>query len=305
MSTATATSLLIFAEVWTPEGEGQWQIDGSAYTDDAWKPESSLAGGDDDAHVIADCVRRRGPIVGEDMFFGERPGGTVPMLAALPIYDRDKVSSIVVLAFQTSEEFHGAVEVWSGSVGDFELHHENGVYPHMDRFERISKYVHFPWASGLPGRAWEYAAPQMLTGIGESLAFLRSSGASEAGLDIGLSVPVIDSKHLRGVMVFLSGGVVPMFRAYEIWRPIDNRLKRVDSYGNAVAFLIAGKRQQLPPGDGLAGRAWARKAAVIDADLSEGVDQRKDAAGSDALSASIAIPVVIGDEVRGILQLSF
>ena len=92
--------------------------------------------------------------------------------------------------------------MWSGSLGDFELHNENGIYPHMERFERISKYVHFPWASGLPGRAWEYAAPQMLTNIGQSLAFLRSSGAVEAGLDTGVSFPCMDSKHLRGVVVF-------------------------------------------------------------------------------------------------------
>ena len=58
----------------------------------------------------------------------------------------------LVIGCESTDESRVAVEVWSGAAGDYELHHENGIYG-MDRFARISKYVHFPWASGLPGRA--------------------------------------------------------------------------------------------------------------------------------------------------------
>ena len=303
MSTNTMTSLLQFAEIWIPESDDIWVCKEATYSDDGWKPEAArlaVSAGS----LIDQCIQRRGPLVVADVALGKRSAGTSPMLVALPTYDREEVSSILFFAFHATEDFHAAVEVWSGSMGDFELHHESGIYPHMERFERISKYVHFPWASGLPGRAWEYAAPQMLTNIGQSLAFLRSSGAVEAGLDTGISYPCMDSKHLRGVVVFLSNEKLPLFRAIEIWRPVNNRLKRIDAYGEAANFLSAGRNQQLPPGDGLAGRAWAEKNAVIDADLSEGIDQRKQAAVKDGLNASIAVPVVMGDEVRAVLQVS-
>ena len=54
----------------------------------------------------------------------------------------------------------------------------------------------------------------------------------------------------------------------------------------------------------LAGRAWAEKMAVIDADLSEMHRETQDAAVADALNASIAIPIFMGDEVRAVLQVS-
>lgn len=301
MSTVTATTSTVLFEVWVPAGAGAWELVESAHQHTDLVPNAGII--NDPDCVLNACQDRRGPVVAEAVTLGERPCGSLPMVAVLPTYDRGELVSMLVMGFQSGDGWKVAVEVWSGAAGDFELHHEHGIYPDMERFARISKYVHFPWASGLPGRAWELAAPQLLTGIGESLAFLRSSGASDAGLDVGLSVPVIDNGHLRGVMVALGGGI-PMFRGIEIYRPVDNQLERVESHGEAAHFLAAGERTRLAPGDGLAGRAWAARRAMVDATLEKPACRRGDAARSDGLLATAAIPIFLGEEVRAVLQLA-
>ena len=121
-------------------------------------------------------------------------------MLALPIYDREEVSSILFFAFQSSEEHHAAVEVWSGACGDFELHHENGVIRTWIALSASVNMCTFLGPAVCQGALGNTPLPQILTNIGKSLAFLRSSGATEAGLDTGLSIPcMIDSKHLRGV----------------------------------------------------------------------------------------------------------
>ena len=82
-----------------------------------------------------------------------------------------------------------------------------------------------------------------------SLGLLRSSGASDAGPMLVWSV---DGSSSEG-RVFLSGGVIPMFCGIEIWRPPEQKLKRIDAYGNAVGLLKASEGKMMAPAS-LAGR---------------------------------------------------
>ena len=299
----TLTTLTLACEVWLPTDQQGWTLKEASHADPSYSPASTtLAPGNDFLDRLA---IRRGPIVGTDVALGDRPAGTLPMVIAIPTYDGTDITSVLILGCQSTSDNRLALEIWGAPAGDYELHHEDGLYPNMERFERISKYVHFPWASGLPGRAWESAAPQLLTEIGESLAFLRSSGATDAGLDIGLSIPVILKEELRGVAVLLAGGDTPLFRAIEIFQPTDNHLVRVESYGDAAAFLAAhDELAPAAPGVDLAGHAWSERRAIIDTSLSAPQCRRTDAAQADQLQAVIALPILLGEEVRAVLQLA-
>lgn len=120
-----------------------------------------------------------------------------------------------LLALEVAGE-RSACELWCPAAGSSELSLGEGWYHGLDRFGRISRNVHFPAGSGLPGRAWSTGAPILGADLQHSPRFLRSSGATSEGLSQGLALPLIQGTSLVAVAVILAGG--PVAPLIELWR---------------------------------------------------------------------------------------
>ena len=113
------------------------------------------------------------------------------------------------------------------------------------------------------------AAPRILGAVCEAL-----------GWDVGV--------------LWLADQAAGVLRCHEFWH--------VPSL-EADAFEALTRRLELPPGAGLPGRVWSARRSVWIPDVTEDEDfVRGDAAVETGLRAAIAFPIVVGGEVRGVVE---
>jgi putative methionine-R-sulfoxide reductase with GAF domain len=223
----------------------------------------------------------------------------------MPSFDHESISSVLLMFFQNNGDAKGAVELWGSRPGTHELSLLDGYYVGLPQFSLISRYMHMPYGSGLPGLAWKYGAAQLLNDINHAQTFLRSSSAESEGLSTGLAIPVINYHQLTGVVTFLSTSTSPMGKVYEIWKPgvVHNKpalIKFNAHYGAHSAFEAASSRLTIQPGEGIIGNVWASRRPVIIHDLNSVDFIRGEAARTDGLRTAMAIPSMLGDAVYSI-----
>ena len=73
----------------------------------------AVSSGDD---LIDQCIQRRGPSLRKTLNWANAPPVPCPCWQGFPRYDREEVASVLFFAFHTSEDYHAAVEVWSGAL---------------------------------------------------------------------------------------------------------------------------------------------------------------------------------------------
>ncbi len=232
--------------------------------------------------------------------------------ALIPSYQQGNVDSIVVLYFRSGTDAVGAVELWAGTKGRFELSLDESYYVGLDRFARISQYVNFPQGSGLPGQCWETGLPSLVPDLATAKGFLRSSGAESDGLAVGLGLPIMQRTELRSVLLLLSSSATPIARVHEIWvedPDVPGRLVRSQGvYGGLNGFAQASTDLTFSATspDGLPGQAWSTGRPVLvdglDAMGEAGV-KRVDAARAAGLSFALAWPVVVIGRVRAVVLM--
>ena len=232
--------------------------------------------------------------------------------ALAPSFQQGQVDSILVMYFRSGAEAKGAVELWAGTKGRFELSLDQSYYVGLERFARISQYVNFPQGAGLPGQIWESALPSIVPDLSSAKGFLRSSGAESDGLSVGLGLPIMQRTELRSVLLLLSSAASPIARVHEVWVEDPERpgtlIRRQGVYGGMVDLAEASNNLTFEVGsaDGLPAQAWASGRPLlldgIDAMAATGM-QRLDAVRSAGLNYALAWPVVVIDRVRAVVLL--
>lgn len=147
----------------------------------------------------------------------------------LPVFSGTRMTHVAVMLFRGEAGMVGAVELWAGRRGRFELGLTEAHYVGLDRFGKVSRHVNFPMGSGLPGLVWQTARPRVMPGVGQSREFLRSSGAETAGLTNGFGYPVIHRNELKAVMLWLSSETSPLAWLHEVWNVQQDGPRRVSS----------------------------------------------------------------------------
>jgi hypothetical protein len=219
---------------------------------------------------------------------------------SLPVFDEAKLTYVVSFMFRGGEPRVGGVELWTGRRGRFELGMTAAFYSGLERFGAISKHVNFPRGSGLPGLVWESACPKIMTGLGSSRAFLRSSGAESAGLRTGMGLPVIHRNELQAVMLWLSSHNSPLAVAHEVWESADGRPESL-----ACSYATRGDNA-MPTSDNT-------QMPVL---ILESAQQRRPILFEDgsmlgtrwnnvSMEGGVALPVLVHDRVRAVLMMAW
>jgi hypothetical protein len=273
---ATARALVVGASHWQESAAG-------------WDCLSSIGDGQSVADGCAVALAQLRPVVN---------GDPAPALL-LPTGE----TTVLRLHLASGPGVRGAAEAWCSHEHAHELHPYEGWYPGLDRFGRASRHVRFPCGTGMPGLAWERAAPILLDDLVHSPCFLRSSGAAIEGIRAGLALPIIDRSQLRGVGVLLCSIDLPIARLVELWRNDNGRLQRIATYGEAVA-----SRSAVAPladaDDAFLGSMLHQPQTLLHSGSDCLGARRAAAAAEDGLSWSAAIPVIHAGAVRAVTLIA-
>lgn len=121
----------------------------------------------------------------------------------IPFYRGGEVAQVVTLLSRESSPFARAFEIWSPD-GEGKLRLQQSAYAAgLEEFASISRGHTFAPGEGLPGRALETGLPVVFGSIRVG-PFVRHKAAEQAGLNVGVAIPIHDGKDVRSVMVMLS-----------------------------------------------------------------------------------------------------
>lgn len=121
----------------------------------------------------------------------------------IPFYRGREVAHVMTLLSRNATPFARAFEVWSPD-GEGKLRLQQAVYgAGLEAFAAISRKHTFVPGEGLPGRAYESALPVVFGSIRVG-PFVRHQAAEEAGLNVGVALPIHDGESVRSVFVMLS-----------------------------------------------------------------------------------------------------
>ncbi|MBL8308193.1 MAG: GAF domain-containing protein [Rubrivivax sp.] len=197
-----------------------------------------------------------------------------------------------------SRSFIRAVEVWLPSEDATLLEFAGGHFPPASRMPQVSRGMCFGRGEGLPGRAWDLAAPVVLHDFAGSY-FRRTEAALADGLNCGMAWPIFAGTALRAVVVFFCGDDEAHAGAIELWHndpanpALGHDMVLLDGhYGRtADTFEFISRRTSFRRGTGLPGMAWASHAPVFLPDLGRGSGfLRADGAQKVGINRGLALP---------------
>jgi hypothetical protein len=198
----------------------------------------------------------------------------------------------------TPRSFIRATEFWLPSADGTLLDFAGGLFPPGSRMPHVSRNMCFGRGEGLPGRAWDLAAPVVLHDFAGSY-FRRTEAALADGLNCGIALPIFAGTTLRAVMVFFCGDDEENAGAIEVWHndPANAANSRdmvlLDGhYGRtADTFEFISRRTSFRRGTGLPGMAWEARAPVFLPDLGRGSGfLRADGAVKVGINRGLALP---------------
>lgn len=200
------------------------------------------------------------------------------------------------------KSFIKIVEVWVPASNGPDLVLADAIYDRYKKFFLASRKTRFSYGEGLPGKAWEMAAPQLISDL-ENSYFLRKSAAAEAGLTAGIAIPIFAGEFLLAVLVFLCGDDSRSTGAIELWSNKEGdskQLSLVDGYyGSLSSLRQTSQIQTFAKGEGLPGHVWDYHIPLIVTDMLNSPHfQRGGHAMVDGITSAIAFPFnsVHGDE---------
>ncbi|NND99229.1 MAG: GAF domain-containing protein [Pirellulaceae bacterium] len=226
---------------------------------------------------------------------------------AVPIYRRDHVVSVAVLATEGHPDTTGVFEIWSPTGSYEELSLSKGYYGNLARFQNVSSFVRFEKGSGLPGQVWNGFRSVIHSELSKHPGFLRAAGASAGNLHTAIGIPVA-GQHYRSSVLLLSSQESPIATGFEVWRAdpdgftLESADYDCDSYRIAVGSQIAST-------DGLPGLAAQCGGAVLcdETDLLSVGRDWATAASSDVSrpSGGLALPFFEADDLTSVTVLLF
>lgn len=224
----------------------------------------------------------------------------------LPAFKAAECRGAVELEFAASGEQRAAIELWRPNERG-ELGLTAGWHPGLAQFGLVSQYIKFPRRAGLPGMVWSDRFPRVLGQLGASRDFVRAAGARNSGLASAVGVPFMKSAwELGSVVLMLSAGASPLFRALEVWAsPTASEDLQIVSadYGDDADLAAASRELMLMPGAGLAGRVVAAEAPLVthDPELSE--PMRGVLLGERKFRGGVGWPVFAGETLIAVANL--
>ncbi|MDD5322819.1 MAG: GAF domain-containing protein [Methylococcales bacterium] len=223
---------------------------------------------------------------------------------AIPVFSGDFLMAVVVFLCGDDEDHAGAIEVWSNnSVSDLTLNVMNGYYGTLQHFEAISRQISMPKGHGLAGLAWETGMPVLIDDIGKDDTLIRASDAKQAGISMGIGIPVSDTLRQTYIMTFLSAKATPIAKRIQIWIP-DQQGKRLicqEGYSknsNDLAKIF--ETITVNKGEGALGRVWLTGMPVITGNHEPDYNPEL-----DSLSSMLAIPIIENGRLKAIVSFLF
>ena len=120
----------------------------------------------------------------------------------IPFYRGGHVTQVVTLLSRERTPIARAFEVWSPDVnGNLRLQ-QSAYSADLATFAAESRGHTFAPGEGLPGRAYQSGLPVVLGNI-QVGPFVRHRAAEQAGLNVGVAIPIHDGKETIAVVVLL------------------------------------------------------------------------------------------------------
>ncbi len=218
---------------------------------------------------------------------------------AMPIFSGEFLLAVVVFLCGDDEEHAGAIEVWQPQAGE-NLNVMAGYYGTLQHFEALSRQTSMAKGQGLAGLAWAKGMPIVIDDISEADTFIRASDAKQAGITMGIGIPVSDNTY---IMTFLSAKATPLAKRIQLWIPDAEGKQLVCQQGysknnNDLAAIF--ETLTVNKGEGALGRVWLTGLPVItgnpDTDYQPELDN---------LSRMLAIPVIEQGRLKAIVSFLF
>jgi hypothetical protein len=223
---------------------------------------------------------------------------------AIPIFSGDFLMAVVVFLCGDDEEHAGAIEVWRNNpVSENRLNVMDGYYGTLQHFEAISRQISLSKCQGLAGLAWESGMPVLIDDISKGEAMVRAYDAQQAGISMGISIPVSGNTEQPYFMTFLSAKATPIAKRIQIWIPDkqSNQLICQQGYSknsNDLAKIF--ETVSVNKGVGALGRVWLTGMPVITGDHDPVYNPEL-----ESLSSMLAIPVIENGRLKAIVSFLF
>ncbi len=122
---------------------------------------------------------------------------------AMPLFHGDRLSSVLVFISALGRPLARAFEVWSPAPSGKYLRRTAAAYHDLEAFDAASQEQTFRPQEGLPGRVWSSGMPVVLDQLTKD-EFVRAGAAANAGLRMGVGIPVLRGGGVQSVIVLLS-----------------------------------------------------------------------------------------------------
>lgn len=223
---------------------------------------------------------------------------------AIPVFSGDFLMAVVVFLCGDDEEHAGAIEVWCDNPhSENSLRVMDGYYGTLQHFEAISRQISVPKGQGLAGLAWATGMPILIDDISKADTFIRASDAQQAGISMGIGIPVSDNSKQSYFMTFLSAKATPIAKRIQIWIPDQHGKQLICQQGysknsNDLAKIF--ETITLNKGEGALGRVWLTGMPIITGEHEPDYNPEL-----DSLSSMLAIPVIEKGRLKAIVSFLF
>jgi hypothetical protein len=223
---------------------------------------------------------------------------------AIPVFSGDFLMAVVVFLCGDDEEHAGAIEVWCNNpVSENRLNVMDGYYGTLQHFETISRQLSVPKGQGLAGLAWEAGMPVLIDAISKADTFIRTYDAQQAGISMGIGIPVSGNPGHPYIMTFLSAKATPIAKRIQIWIPDQQGKQLICQQGysknsNDLAKIF--ETVTVIKGVGALGRVWLTGMPII-----TGTHEPEYNPELDNLSSMLAIPVIEQGRLKAIVSFLF
>ena len=223
---------------------------------------------------------------------------------AIPIFSGDFLMAVVVFLCGDNDEHAGAIEVWrNNTVSKNKLNVMDGYYGTLQHFEAISRQISIPKGQGLAGLAWKTGMPVLVDDINKADTFIRANDAQQAGISMGIGIPLSGNPGQSYIMTFLSAKSTPIAKRIQIWIPDSQGKQLICQRGysknnNDLAEIF--ETITINKGRGALGRVWLTGMPVISGNHEPDYNPEL-----DSLSSMLAIPVIEKGRLKAIVSFLF
>jgi hypothetical protein len=225
----------------------------------------------------------------------------------IPIFDGERLDSVVVLLCARKARSTGVLEVWCESRPGGALVLSGGYYASLGSFRALSAAIRLEGDQGLPGFVRNSRAPAILDDLTSAPEFVRSRAALESGLSRGVGMPVVCGDGYVASVVFLSASQTPFARAWEIWTRDEagdsTRIHRTFEREPSVAWRSGARSELLSAESGVASEVFARRTPIVREREPSAASSEPSTMAASRSSAALGIPVFTGSSLRHALIL--